>query len=107
MRFNAVLPGLPAALFAAGIPFIAATHAASDPSADGGKLFATSCGWCHSQGGRAAGKGPKLAGTERSDAFIASRIKTGKQGAMPGFARTLNDAQIAQIVNYIRSLKDE
>ena len=107
MRFKAVSLGLPAALFAAGIPFITATHAAGDPTDDGGRLFATSCGWCHSQGGRAVGKGPKLAGTERSDAFIVSRIKTGKQGAMPGFARTLNDAQIAQVVRYIRSLKDE
>src|SRR5690349_18984316 len=42
---------------------------------DGEKLFATSCGWCHSSGGRAAGKGPKLAGTDKSDEFIVNRIK--------------------------------
>ncbi len=107
MRRKAVLPGLAAAILAAAIPLIPATHAAGDPAADGGKLFATSCGWCHSQGGRVAGKGPKLAGTQRSDEFIVNRIKTGKQGAMPGFAKTFNDQQIAQIVRYIRSLKDE
>lgn len=107
MRRSAIWRGLTAALFAGAIPLIPATRAAGDPVADGGKLFATSCGWCHSQGGRVAGKGPKLAGTKRSDEFIATRIKTGKQGAMPGFAKTFNDAQIAQIVRYIRSLKDE
>ena len=47
------------------------------------ELFATTCGWCHQNGGRQAGKGPKLADTKRSDAFIANRIKQGKEGAMP------------------------
>src|SRR4029077_4619291 len=27
------------------------------------KLFAGTCGWCHSDGGRAPGKGPQLMGT--------------------------------------------
>jgi mono/diheme cytochrome c family protein len=105
MRRNAISAF--AILLATSLPLASPVRAAGDPAADGGKLFATSCGWCHSQGGRAAGKGPKLAGTERSDAFIVNRIKTGKQGAMPGFTKTLSDAQIAEIVRYIRSLKNE
>jgi mono/diheme cytochrome c family protein len=68
------------------------------------KLFATSCGWCHSEGGREAGKGPKLAGTQRSDEFIVDRIKHGKPGQMPGFAASLNEEQIAALVHYIRGL---
>jgi len=107
MRRGAISRGLAAALFVGAVPLIPATRAAADPAPDGGRLFATSCGWCHSQGGQVAGKGPKLAGTKRSDEFIVNRIKTGKQGAMPGFAKTFNDTQIAQIVHYIRSLKDE
>ena len=34
------------------------------------QLFATTCGWCHSDGGRAAGKGPQLMDTKRDDDFI-------------------------------------
>jgi mono/diheme cytochrome c family protein len=74
---------------------------------DGEKLFATSCGWCHSSGGRVAGKGPKLAGTDKSDEFIVNRIKHGKPPVMPGFAKAFNDEQIKAIVAYIHSLKGE
>ncbi len=74
---------------------------------NGEKLFATTCGWCHQSGGRVAGRGPKLAGTTRSDEFIIERIKNGKQGAMPAFAGTLDDAKIQGILKYIRNLKDD
>jgi mono/diheme cytochrome c family protein len=69
------------------------------------ELFATTCGWCHASGGREAGKGPKLAGTKRSDAFIVNRIKNGKEGAMPAFDGALTDVQIKGILHYIRNLK--
>jgi mono/diheme cytochrome c family protein len=71
---------------------------------NGETLFATSCGWCHQQGGRVAGRGPKLAGSKRDDAYIVNRIKYGKQGAMPSFEKTFNDFQIVSILQYIRSL---
>jgi len=69
------------------------------------QLFATTCGWCHSDGGRAAGKGPQLMDTKRDDDFMRNRIKNGKQGAMPAFGATFNDAQIDEIIKYIRALK--
>jgi mono/diheme cytochrome c family protein len=69
------------------------------------QLFATTCGWCHSDGGRAAGKGPQLMDTKRDDDFIRTRIKNGKQGAMPAFSATFDDAQIDEIIKYIRALK--
>jgi mono/diheme cytochrome c family protein len=72
---------------------------------DGRQLFATTCGWCHSDGGRVAGKGPQLMDTKRDDDFIRNRIKTGKEGAMPAFGAAFNDAQIDQIIKYIRALK--
>ena len=71
------------------------------------ELFATTCGWCHSDGGRAAGKGPQLMDSKRSDDFIKSRIKLGKEGAMPAFGTVFNDTDIDAIVKYIRSLKPE
>ena len=92
--------------------FVTAAHgqAASQPGPmqsgfDVGKLFAGSCGWCHSKGGRNPGKGPMLMGTALSDAEIISRIRYGKTGQMPAFA--FSDEQLGAIVSYIRALKPE
>ena len=71
------------------------------------QLFATSCGFCHQNGGRAAGRGPKLAGSDKSDDYIINQIKHGKLPGMPAFGGSFNDAQIHAIVGYIRGLKDE
>ena len=78
---------------------------ASPDDIEGGKLFATTCGWCHSDGGRTAGKGPQLMDTKRDDDFLRNRIKNGKSGAMPAFASMFSDAQIDQIIKHIRELK--
>jgi mono/diheme cytochrome c family protein len=72
---------------------------------DVSKLFATSCGWCHLNGGRKAGKGPQLMGTTLNDAEIVSRIVNGKTGAMPAFGSTFSGEQLKAIVDYIRGLK--
>jgi len=82
-------------------------QAADESSAGAETLFATSCGWCHSEGGREAGKGPKLAVTQRSDEFIVTRIKNGKPGQMPGFAGSLNNEQIEALLHYIRGLPSD
>jgi mono/diheme cytochrome c family protein len=72
---------------------------------DVGALFATSCGWCHSGGGREAGKGPKLMGSALTDEELASRIRNGKTGQMPAFKGAFTDQQLRDIVAYIRGLK--
>jgi mono/diheme cytochrome c family protein len=79
--------------------------AAPDTNFQVDQLFASTCGFCHANGGRSAGRGPQLMNTQRSDDFIRDRIKTGKQGAMPAFGETFSDAQIDEIIKYIRSLK--
>ena len=43
----------------------------------------------------------------RSDDFLRDRIKMGKSGAMPAFGSVYSDAQIDQIIKYIRSLKPQ
>lgn len=110
---------LPNAGLGAAVALIAATvhaqdppPAAQQPSAPAvdpsvSKLFATSCGWCHQGGGRVAGRGPKLAGTDKSDEFIIKQIKQGKPPGMPAFGKSFNDDQIQAIVTYIRSLPDK
>jgi mono/diheme cytochrome c family protein len=73
---------------------------------DVNKLFAGTCGWCHSNGGRTAGKGPQLMGTSLTDGEIINRIKNGKPGAMPAFGTTFSAEDLQAIVRYIRDLKE-
>src|SRR5258708_7287695 len=79
---------------------------ASPNDINGDQMFATTCGFCHQDGGRAAGRGPKLSKSERSDEFIIERIKRGKPGAMPAFGSVFSDGQIIAILAYIRGLDD-
>jgi mono/diheme cytochrome c family protein len=84
---------------------------ATSPSAQSGldvrALFASNCGFCHSDGGRSAGRGPQLMETQRSDEFIRERIKNGKEGAMPAFGQMFSDSDINVIIKYIHELKPE
>jgi mono/diheme cytochrome c family protein len=93
----------------AAAPSATETARPADSSAafDVEKLFAGTCGWCHSGGGRVAGKGPQLMGTTLTDAEIVQRIMLGKPGAMPAFAGTFSGDQVAAIIKYIRELKPE
>ncbi|WP_235983623.1 c-type cytochrome [Bradyrhizobium australiense] len=79
---------------------------ASPNDIDGEKMFATTCGFCHQDGGRHAGRGPKLSKSERSDEYIVERIKKGKPGAMPAYGGVFSDGQIIAILAYIRGLDD-
>src|SRR4051794_21954389 len=79
---------------------------ASPDDIEGGKMFATTCGFCHQDGGRHAGRGPKLSKSERSDEYIVERIKKGKVGAMPAYGSVVSDGQIIAILAYIRGLDD-
>jgi mono/diheme cytochrome c family protein len=99
--------GLAAAVLAALAMGSAALAAEGTSDKKAAQLFASTCGFCHENGGRVAGKGPKLAGSARSDAFIVNRIKEGKEGAMPAFDGALSNSQIKGIVHYIRNLKSE
>jgi len=98
----------PAAPAPAGpTPAVPADTAADGAQLDVPKLFASTCGWCHSNAGRTAGRGPKLMGTALTDAEIMYRIKNGKTGAMPAFGAAFSDEQIRAIIAYIRGLKEE
>lgn len=102
--------GAPAQSAAKPGPMQSGRHASEATAAqkqpfDVAKFFATSCGWCHSAGGREAGKGPQLMGTESTDEQIIARIRNGKVGGMPAFSGAFTDEQLRAIVSYIRSLK--
>lgn len=95
------------AIAAAGFPWAGGALAKPISQQQATQIFATTCGWCHENGGRQAGKGPKLAGTTRSDSFIRNRIRNGSENGMPAFAGTLTSDQITGLLHYIRSLKSE
>ena len=80
---------------------------ASPDDIDGPTMFATLCGFCHQDGGRAEGRGPKLAGSKRSDQYIIERIRNGKPGSMPAFGGAFSEGQIVAILAYIRALDDD
>lgn len=103
------LPALTvAAAFLLALPLSPPTFAAKTMSdEDAAGLFASTCGFCHANGGRERGKGPQLMGTKRSDAFIINRIKQGKEGSMPSFKDALSNGEIRGILHYIRTLKPD
>jgi len=113
MRLKLNGTALQAAVLAASLAYAlpaaaqqpAATPAPDNSAFDVDQLFASTCGFCHSDGGRAAGRGPQLMDSPRDDEFIRNRIKTGKQGAMPAFGESFSDAQIDEVIKHIRALK--
>jgi mono/diheme cytochrome c family protein len=69
----------------------------------GANYFAMSCTECH--GDDAHGdEGPDLHNLAISNARIATTIRKGIKGEMPTFAKKYNDAQIAAVVSYLRTL---
>jgi mono/diheme cytochrome c family protein len=73
----------------------------------GAAVYGAVCAGCHMADGRgAAGAGiyPSLAGDERLAAagYPIARVLRGNK-AMPGFGRMLTDAQVAEVVGFIRT----
>ncbi len=95
------LGGIPALLLLA----TASAGPATAEHLDVPNLFASVCGFCHEDGGRKAGKGPRLMNTERSDEFLRNRIAKGRPGRMPAFGKMFSDEDIDEIVAYIRALE--
>ena len=74
---------------------------------DGAALYRASCQGCHmpnGQGAKGAGTYPALANNPRVSAatYVAYTVLKGRKG-MPGFAWSMSDAQVAEVVNFVRS----
>jgi len=93
---------------AAGFAGVAAAPGARaadpDKAAQGRQLFSDwGCGACHvlKDAGGGGHVGPALDGNANlSKAFVTNRVLNG-QGAMPGFAGAMTDAEIALLADYI------
>ena len=71
--------------------------------AKGHRFFTMSCVECH--GDDAHGdEGPDLHKLAISNSRIAATIKKGVKGEMPTFAKKYDDAQVAALIAYLRSL---
>jgi mono/diheme cytochrome c family protein len=104
-----IWPWLSASALGQSAPSEPASRPAAEASPDdinGQQMFATTCGFCHPDGGRHQGRGPKLSNSERSDEYIIERIKKGKGGAMPAYGSVFSEGQIIAILAYIRGLDD-
>ena len=117
MNFRSAATAVSAALLSASIGALVASSSAGqstdDPYAGGDaqrgqQVFANNgCGWCHEGSGTAAGRGPPLAGTERGNDFLATRIMNGKPGSMPAFGGNFDDQQLNDLIAFIHSIKPE
>ena len=73
---------------------------------DGASLYAHVCSACHQENGEGAtgaGSYPALQGDERltsTDYLLA--VLLGGQRAMPALGRAMSDAQLADLVNYVK-----
>lgn len=80
-------------------------EATGGDAARGAEAFALRCASCHGQDGLEAGA-PRLAGRTfqdtYSDAMIAHVVRSGRDERMPAFK--LRDAELADLVAYVRSL---
>ena len=95
----------------ARLPADNATTSMSGPSMfeqqDGAALFQAICQGCHmpnARGASGAGAYPALAHNDRlaAAAYPVITVLKGRKG-MPSFATYLSDAQVAAVVNYVRT----
>ena len=84
-------------------PPSAAASVAVAPNA--GKIYAASCAECHGDVGEGAEKGISLikghALYHSTDDFI-NRVTNGKKDEMPAFKEKLTEAEIAEVVRFVR-----
>ena len=89
------------------VALLAATSVAHAQPADGARLYQRICQGCHmadARGAEGAGRYPALAGNPRLAArtYPVHVVLNGRHG-MPPFAAWLDDAQVAAVVNHVRS----
>lgn len=71
----------------------------------GGKVYASNCAVCHQPTGKGAGAFPALDGSKIANGPIGQHVSLVLKGknAMPSWAPTLNDVEIASVITYERN----
>jgi mono/diheme cytochrome c family protein len=70
----------------------------------GHDLFLMNCAHCHGDDARGTEEGPDLTRFHKSEARIASVVKNGIKGEMPGFGQKLTDADVKTLIRFVQSL---
>lgn len=93
------------------VPIISATCQADEkPKSDsptmlpGRRLFLKNCAHCHADDAT-GDEGPDLHGLEKSDEWIAGRIRKGVKGKMTAFGQKFSQTDIDDLIAYLRTLK--
>jgi mono/diheme cytochrome c family protein len=71
----------------------------------GHSLFDRNCAHCHGDDAR-GDEGPSLYNLHKSDARITAIVKGGIKGEMPSFAKKFKDADVQDLIAYLRTLKE-
>jgi cytochrome c oxidase subunit 2 len=71
----------------------------------GGKVYAANCALCHQPTGKGAGAFPAIDGSKIANGPLAEHVSLVLKGknAMPSWAPTLNDVEIASVITYERN----
>jgi mono/diheme cytochrome c family protein len=77
---------------------------ASGPAAIGRSLFLKNCAHCHADDAK-GDEGPDLHDLEKSDDWIARRIRNGVKGEMTAFGGKFSQKDIDALIAYLRTLK--
>ena len=98
-----------ACIAAAALPFL--SHGWTFDEPDGASLYAHVCAACHQPDGRGAtgaGAYPALQRDEKlaSTDYVLDVLLEG-QHAMPALGQAMSDAQLADLVNYLRARFDD
>jgi cbb3-type cytochrome c oxidase subunit III len=90
---------------AAYVGAVAGTGVTAEKPTDGKTIFAANCGSCHAlaDAGTTGAVGPSLDDAKPSQALVTDRVTNGK-GAMPSFAKSLDEAQIQAVAEYVSSV---
>ena len=71
----------------------------------GHQIFDRNCAHCHGDDAR-GDEGPDLHNLIKSNARITAIVKERIKGEMPGFGKKLSDADVMDLIAFLRSLKD-
>lgn len=105
LAFPSLAPAQTATEHAPGRAYFSPTE--KFPARSGEEIYATVCQGCHMPGGKgAAGAAayPAFAGNAKlaSSQYVAFMVINGRK-AMPPFGNALDDEQVANVVNYLRT----
>jgi cytochrome c oxidase subunit 2 len=81
------------------------TYTLAELTERGGKVYAANCAVCHQPNGKGAGAFPALDGSKIANGPLAQHVSIVLKGknAMPSWAPTLNDVEIASVITFERN----